>query len=180
MKKEILLPSLLFITCYMFGAYASSRVSVLGGDVKFNGQVVDGACSVRTDSRDQIVKMGQVRTNQFKEPGDWGDPVAFRIWLEGCNTSVSQTVGVMFTGETDSHDPLIFKAGVGASASKGIGIGIFDETGSLVIPSTIPTYYTDLNEGTNIIDFIAKYRSSEMYIQGGDASAQVWFSLVYP
>ncbi|MDA3131344.1 fimbrial protein [Atlantibacter subterranea] len=149
------------------------------GDVRFYGQVVNAACSVALESRNQVVEMGQVRSNRFRSIGEWQDPHPFRIKLEDCSTNVSQSVGVMFSGETDGKDPLVFQAGFGAGAAEGVGIGISDATGQLLAPNLAPTRYTALQEGETVLSYIARYRATRRDVKAGDASAQVWFSLFY-
>ncbi|WP_368749894.1 fimbrial protein [Klebsiella aerogenes] len=154
-------------------------VTIYGGDVHFYGQVVSAACAVSADSVDQTVQMGQVRSNDFKDLGDWEDPVHFQIKLEDCDTNVSQTAGVLFTGQSDGKDPQVFKAGYGAGAAQGVGIGIFDESGNLLVPDTAPPWYAPLQDGENILHFMARYRSTSRRVQAGDAGTQVWFNVVY-
>lgn len=157
----------------------SSLVTVHGGDVSFNGGVVSAACSVRSDSQNQVVQMGQVRSNQFSELGAWADPTPFRIYLEDCDTNISQTAGVLFTGISDGKDPTVFKTGFGANASHGIGLGIFDAKGILVVPNSKPLWSIPLNDGETIINYTAKYRATDRKVTSGDASTQVWFSILY-
>lgn len=154
-------------------------VNIYGGDVHFYGQVVNAACSVSADSREQTVQMGQVRSNEFKFLGDWEDPVPFQIKLEDCDATVSQSVGVLFTGESDGKDPQVFKAGEGAGAAQGVGIGIFDAEGYLLIPDTTPVWYAPLQDGETVLSYIARYRATSTTVKPGDAGTEVWFNVVY-
>lgn len=149
------------------------------GQVTFMGQVVNAACTVNTDSQDLVVHIGQVRSSQFISTGDWAMPTPFQIKLEECDASVSQRAGVLFYGETALKDPQIFHAGKGAGAAKGIGIGIFDATGHLLIPGTTPLWKAPLRGGENVLRFIAKYRSTAPHVQAGNADAQIWFNVIY-
>ncbi|WP_024554142.1 fimbrial protein [Franconibacter helveticus 513] len=149
------------------------------GDVRFFGEVVNAACAVAVDSQDQTVLMGQVRSNSFTDLGEWTDPHPFRIKLEDCSTNVSQNVGVMFSGETDGKDLLVFRTGNGAGAAEGIGIGITDATGQLIIPNTAPARYAPIQEGETVLHYTARYRSTSRTVKAGNASAQVWFNLFY-
>lgn len=155
-------------------------VNIHGGDVHFYGRVVSAACSVNADSRDQSVQMGQVRSNQFRALGDWEDPQPFHITLEDCSTAISQTVGVLFSGESDGKDPQVFRAGYGAGAAHGVGIGIFDAAGNLLAPDTAPPWFAPLQEGDTVLNFTARYRATDRIVQAGQASSQVWFNVIYP
>jgi len=154
-------------------------VTIHGGDVHFAGQVVDAACSVSADSRDQTVEMGQIRNTEFTSLGDWEDPVPFQIKLEDCATTVSHSVGVLFTGVSDDKDPQVFNVGWGAGAARGVGIGIFDAAGNLLTPDTAPVWYAPLQDGENILSYTARYRATDRVVHAGSADTQVWFNVVY-
>lgn len=154
-------------------------VTTYGGDVHFAGQVVDAACSVSADSRDMTVQMGQIRNTDFVSLGDWEGPVAFQIKLENCSTAVSKTVGVIFTGIADGKDPQVFKAGWGASAAQGVGIGIFDAADNLLTPDTAPVWYAPLQDGEDVLSYTARYRATDRVVHAGSADTQVWFNVVY-
>ncbi|ENZ7484588.1 fimbrial protein [Klebsiella aerogenes] len=157
-----------------------THVIIAGGIVHLRGQVTAGACAVSPESQNEIVVMGQVRSNQFSGVGTWADPVAFNLQLVDCSTAVSQQVGMVFSGVTDGKDPYVFSAGYGSEAAQGVGIGIFDSGGTLIIPNTQPRYFTTLTKGTVTVPLTAKYRATSLMVAPGDASAVVDFSLYYP
>ncbi len=164
---------------YGGGAVAHS-VTLHGGLVHMTGSVAGGACTVSSDSEDKKVIMGQVRSNQFKELGSWADPTPFTLVLVDCDTALSQQVGIIFTGVTDGKDPLVFHAGEGSTAAKGVGIGLFDSQDSVIVPNTEARHLTLLHNGVVSIPLKAKYRATERKVSAGDASAVVYFSLYYP
>ncbi|MDX6020478.1 fimbrial protein [Scandinavium sp. V105_16] len=170
-----------FLLPLLCGGGAIAHTVILpGGTVHMTGSVIGGACAVSTESEDKKVLMGQVRNNQFKELGSWADPVAFSLELVNCDTKISQQVGMIFTGVLDGKDPLVFHAGEGPEAAKGVGIGIFDSSGSLIVPETKAQHLTLLQNGTVTVPLMAKYRATDRIVEGGDASAVVYFSLYYP
>ncbi|MDY1038707.1 fimbrial protein [Lelliottia sp. CFBP8978] len=171
----------LFVSAFFISPVQAKKpfVNVYGGDVHFYGQVVHAACSVSADSRNQIVQMGQVRSNEFQNSGEWEDPVSFQIKLEDCSAMVSQSAGVIFTGQSDGKDPQVFRAGDGAGAAQGIGIGIFDAAGHLLVPDSQPLWFAPLQDGESVLSYIAKYRATSTVVKAGDAGAQVWFNVVY-
>ncbi|QFH71693.1 fimbrial protein [Enterobacter sp. E76] len=179
-RRHDYIPLIFFI--FIVSGTAQAKTDFGGfedGDVRFYGQVVNAACSVAVDSRDQIVDMGQVRSNRFRTLGEWQDPHPFHIRLEDCSTNVSQSVGVMFSGEADGKDPLVFQTGYGAGAATGVGIGISDATGQLLMPNIAPIRFSPIQEGETVLHYIARYRATSRTVSAGDASAQVWFSLFY-
>ncbi|MGG8041408.1 fimbrial protein [Klebsiella aerogenes] len=161
------------------GAIAHT-VTLPGGIVHMTGSVTGGACTVSTDSEDKKVFMGQVRSNLFEDVGSWADPVYFTLDLVNCDTAISQHVGMLFTGVTDGKDPLVFHAGEGSGAAKGVGIGLFDSSGDLIIPNSKARHLTLLHNGTVSVPLTAKYRATDRIVSGGDASAEIYFSLYYP
>ncbi|MCU6306347.1 fimbrial protein [Enterobacter quasiroggenkampii] len=170
-----LLFSFIFAPCM---SYATSA-TINGGEVKFRGQVVAAPCSVKADDINKTVEMGQVRTNNFPTKGTWYDPVAFQIHLEDCDTTVLTTVAVRFDGISDTNDPQVFQTGNGAGAAQGLGLGIFDYTGTLLVPNTRPKNFFPLSDGENVLHFTAKYRSTLSQVHSGDASGTVWFMMIY-
>ena len=155
---------------FLFPALAQAGnhhvVTVKGGDVEFQGAVVNAACAVDAGSEDLTVEMGQVRSNEFHGLGSWTDPQAFTITLKDCDTTVSQQVSVAFRGLTDGKDP-------------GVGLGIFDNQGNQIIPNTQPMNFTAIQDNTTVLNFVAKYRATSRTVVAGDANAQTWFTLTY-
>ncbi len=49
----------------LFAATGSYAAVVDGGTIHFEGELVNAACSVNTDSADQVVTLGQYRTDIF-------------------------------------------------------------------------------------------------------------------
>lgn len=157
-----------------------THVVIPGGIIHLRGEVAAGACVVSPDSQDKIVVMGKVRSNQFDGVGSWADPVPFTLTLVDCNTALSQQVGMVFSGVTDGKDPLVFSVGRGPGVAEGVGIGLFDAEGQLIVPNTEPRSYTLLNAGTVEVPFTAKYRATSRDVIPGEASTVVYFSLFYP
>lgn len=161
------------------GTFAENRTQY-GGVVHLRGAVTDGTCAVSTESENKQVYMGQVQSSRFEELGSWADPVAFSLVLVDCTISSEKQVGIMFNGVSDGKDPLVFRAGEGANAAQGVGIGIFSASGELIIPNTRPQQLTSLNGETVTLPFTARYRATSRQVIAGDASSNVFFTLYYP
>ncbi|WP_234262404.1 fimbrial protein [Klebsiella aerogenes] len=156
------------------------HVVVPGGIIHLRGEVAAGACIVSPESQDKVVVMGAVRSNQFSGVGSWADPVPFALQLIDCNTALSHQVGMVFSGVTDGKDPLVFSVGRGPGVAEGIGLGLFDADGELIVPNTQPRSFTLLNQGTVVVPLTAKYRATSQTVTPGEASTVVYFSLYYP
>lgn len=154
-------------------------VTVKGGNVEFQGEVVNAACVVDTGSQNLTVEMGQVRSNEFHGLGSWTDPQAFTITLKDCDITTGQQVSVAFRGLTDGKDPGVLAVTDGAQSAQGVGLGIFDNQGNQIIPNTQPMNFTALQDNTTVLNFVAKYRATSRTVVAGDANAQTWFTLTY-
>lgn len=169
----IIIPPLLCVS-----ASASGANQQTGGDMHFYGSVVNAPCAVEPQSQHQNIKMDQVRTATFPSRGIWTAPETFWIKLD-CSNALFQFATVAFTGSADARDPQVFKAGFGADSAKGMGIGIFDSKGNLIVPNSAPLSQYPVLDGKSVLYFTAKYRSVSEKVVAGDASAAVNFSVIY-
>lgn len=171
-----------------FNSYADDPVppattNVAGGVIHFKGSLVDAACSVSTDSADQIVELGQHPLHDFKAVGDKSELHAFTIKLEDCDSSIATSAAVAFAGSVDStnKDLLAIDASQsnGAGAS-GVGIQILDEASKAVKPdgSQFSTPHT-LMDGENVLNFKAQYVSTVAAPTAGQANADATFIMQY-
>ncbi|MGL4726511.1 MAG: fimbrial protein [Scandinavium sp.] len=167
------------LSAYSPAGLANKEVWIAGGRLNFHGGVADAACAVDAASANQTVQMGQVRKEAFHSIGDWQTPTDFQIKLEDCSTSVSKNAAVMFTGLTDGKDPQVFQVSATTNAAQGIGIGIFDSTGSLVVPNSTPLRSTRLLDGETVLHYSAKYRSTDLVVKPGIVQTEVWFNILY-
>ncbi|MBW4217873.1 fimbrial protein [Enterobacter cloacae subsp. cloacae] len=164
---------------FSFFASASSSHHLTGGDIHFYGSVVNAPCAIEAQSLHQSVMMDQVRAADFPSRGSWAAPKTFWIKLDNCSNTLFQFASVAFTGSIDANDPQVYKAGFGADSAKGMGIGIFDDKGNLIIPDSVPFSLYPVLDRKSVLYFTAKYRSVSENVVAGDASAAVNFSVIY-
>lgn len=140
---------------------APNPVTVNGGTVHFTGELVNAACAVSTDSANQTVDLGQYRTSKLAAAGDKTTPVPFQIKLVDCDPTVQSTAAIAFYGQTTGNNSnlLAVSAGGGnATAAENVGIEVSDDTSKVLgfggedFSST-----KKLNEGTNVLNFSARY-----------------------
>ncbi|AYN30474.1 MULTISPECIES: type 1 fimbrial major subunit FimA [Buttiauxella] len=164
------------------GAAQADAVTVNGGTVHFQGELVNAACSVSTKSADQIVKLGQYRTAAFTKVGDTSAQIPFTIVLNDCDTSVSTLASVAFSGQTDGTDPtlLAINSGDNSTTAGGVGIEILDNKSQVLTPdgSTFSTAKT-LVDGTNTLPFTARYKATAATATAGQANADATFVMKY-
>ena len=102
MKRKLMTSSVIASLMLVAGAaVAADPVSVSGGTVHFEGELVNAACAVSTQSSDQVVTLGQYRTASFAAVGDTTAQIPFSIVLNDCDPKVAATAAVAFSGQSD-------------------------------------------------------------------------------
>lgn len=161
---------------------AADPVVVNGGNIHFKGDLVNAACAVSTESADKIVRLGQYRTATFTKAGDTSAKVPFTIVLNDCDTSVSSTASVAFTGQTDATDPslLAIASDGNTTTASGVGIEILDNASKVLTPngSSFSTAQA-LVDGTNTLNFAARYKATAASATAGQANADATFVMKY-
>ncbi|MBW5407187.1 type 1 fimbrial major subunit FimA [Morganella morganii] len=170
------------VSALLFSAAASADpVIVNGGTVHFTGELVNAACAVSTESSNQTVELGQYRTAKLAAAGDMSTQVPFKIKLVDCDPAVATTAAVAFSGQSMTGDAtlLAVNSGTNAPAAQNVGIQISDITSKVLSPggadfSTAKT----LIEGTNVLDFTARYVAKGATTPG-QANADATFVVKY-
>lgn len=62
----------------------SVTTTVNGGVIHFKGEVVNAACAIDSESMNQTVELGQVRSSRLAKAGDLSSAVGFNIKLNTC------------------------------------------------------------------------------------------------
>ncbi|MCT9708912.1 type 1 fimbrial major subunit FimA [Escherichia coli] len=137
----------------------SVTTTVNGGVIHFKGEVVNAACAIDSESMNQTVELGQVRSSRLAKAGDLSSAVGFNIKLNDCDTNVSSNAAVAFLGTTvTSNDDTLALQSSAAGSAQNVGIQILDRTGEvLVLDGATFSAKTDLIDGTNILPFQARY-----------------------
>lgn len=109
----------------------SVTTTVNGGVIHFKGEVVNAACAIDSESMNQTVELGQVRSSRLAKAGDLSSAVGFNIKLNDCDTNVSSNAAVAFLGTTvTSNDDTLALQSSAAGSAQNVGIQILDRTGS--------------------------------------------------
>lgn len=80
----------------------SVTTTVNGGVIHFKGEVVNAACAIDSESMNQTVELGQVRSSRLAKAGDLSSAVGFNIKLNDCDTNVSSNAAVAFLASLSS------------------------------------------------------------------------------
>jgi major type 1 subunit fimbrin (pilin) len=164
LNKQRFIKSVLGLALLSAGTVASAAI-VTGGTVHFTGQIVNAACAVSADSVDQTVKMGQFRTANFTSVG-------------------TRSNAVPFYGSLDANDPTVLVvsniAGGAAGTASGVGIEIADHTGKVLKPDgSVFSTAQKLVDGSNVLSFTARYKSTKASVTPGEADADATFKMQY-
>jgi len=183
MKRKLMTSSVFASMMLMAGAaVAADPVSVSGGTVHFEGELVNAACAVSTQSADQVVTLGQYRTASFTAVGDTTAQIPFSIVLNDCDPKVAATAAVAFSGQTDltNNSLLALSSSDNSTTAGGVGIEILDNTSPALKPdgATFSTAQA-LVEGTNTLRFSARYKATATSATPGQANADATFIMKY-
>ncbi|KNC88192.1 fimbrial protein [Trabulsiella odontotermitis] len=149
------------------------------GTIQFNGSIVDSPCVISSESKNQEVDMGAVKSSTFAATGDKSTAAPFQIKLEECDLTAGKTkVNVVFNGIGDDDDTSLLSVDNGAGSATGVGIGIFDAKGQ-AISLNEGASLEDLTEGNTTLNYDARYVSTKDAVTIGSANGQVDFSLTY-
>ena len=183
MKRKLIASSVIASLMLVAGAaVAADPVSVSGGTVHFEGELVNAACAVSTQSSDQVVTLGQYRTASFAAAGDTTAQIPFTIVLNDCDPKVAATAAVAFSGQTDltNNNLLAVSSSDNSTTAGGVGIEILDNTSTALKPdgATFSTAQA-LVEGTNTLRFSARYKATADSTTPGQANADATFIMKY-
>lgn len=182
MNMKLMSASVAASLMLLAGAAQADVVSVSGGTVHFEGELVNAACSVSTKSANQTVQLGQYRTATFTKVGDTSALMPFSIVLNDCDPSVAVTAAVSFSGQADAvnNSLLAIASADNGSTAQGVGIEILDKTSNPLKPDGVVTSAAQtLIEGTNTLNFSARYKATAATTSPGQANADATFIMKY-
>ncbi|EMG8933225.1 type 1 fimbrial major subunit FimA [Escherichia coli] len=172
--------SVLAMSSAAVSAAEGDESAVNGGVIHFKGEVVNAACAIDSESMNQTVELGQVRSSRLAKAGDLSSAVGFNIKLNDCDTNVSSNAAVAFLGTTvTSNDDTLALQSSAAGSAQNVGIQILDRTGEvLILDGATFSAKTDLIDGTNILPFQARYIALGQSV-AGTANADATFKVQY-
>jgi len=148
------------------GFISAAQANQGSGTVNFTGAIIDAPCSIKPESLDQTVELGQIANAALSAGSNTGAsvPRAFDIKLENCAFTGDKTVEVTFKGPHSQFDTdSLALLGNTSSAS----IVLTDFSNNKVVLDT-PTAVQKLTTGNNTLRFYAYVQASS-----GPASAIV-------
>ncbi|MHA8114854.1 type 1 fimbrial major subunit FimA [Kosakonia cowanii] len=168
----------------MFSGLAPARgpVVIPGGNIHFEGELVQIACAISVQSNSQTVAMGQYHTTLFSNVGDTTPLVPFTLTVNDCDRSVATQASVAFAGRVDNVDPtlLALTAGDSGTSAKGVAIEILDSNSQTLKPDGATFSATqNLASGSNTLQFAARYKATAAEVTPGSANADTMFIMKY-
>ncbi|HBR6963865.1 fimbrial protein [Klebsiella aerogenes] len=176
-KKRIIYALITSSTLYLAvnSAYA---LPVTDGTINFTGKVVDASCTVAAGSVSQTIPLDPVSTTLLKTAGDTANPTNVPIVLEECNTNTSNTVQVVFSGNSIPGDSTVLSLVDGGNSATQVGIKLYDSENN-EIKLDEPTAPISLTTGQTTLNFMAKYYALGQ-AGAGDVNATATFTMIYP
>ncbi|EOV5094277.1 fimbrial protein [Serratia marcescens] len=156
---------------------AQASQSVQGwGRVNMQGSIIDTACAIAVESREQTVDMGITPLADIARDGQ-GNSRAFSIELVNCVLARPgrddwKQFQVTFDGDAEGA---LF--GVRGEAS-GVALQITDEHGNVAIPGQ-PLPLTDIVPGDRQLNYALKLMANRHALKSGDYFSAIRFKLDY-
>lgn len=160
--------------CVIGGVLISSSVFASDGTINFTGTVTETACTVSSST--VAVAFGTIASSSFSAAGDVAAPTQFAISLTDCPASVTSAT-VKFDGTADTTNSNLLALGSSSTAA-GLGVAIYDNTGTIVPAATSSSAYT-LATGSNSLDFVARLMSTSATITAGTVATSTDFTIAY-
>lgn len=183
MKKSLLAVAVVLSAGMSLNAFAIEAPTVVtGGTVYFNGEVVNAACAVSSDSMDQTVYLDQVRTAAFNSTADApaNQPETFEIKLVDCDPTVQATAAVSFSGTTVSGKTSVLANTAGAGGAQGVGLVLMGPDGAVLpINTGVPSSTVSVMDGTTVIPLSVDYISTSTMVTPGPVSSVANFNVHY-
>lgn len=149
------------------------------GTINFTGTITDVACTVDTNSASQTVNLGTVSSKAFTSSGSSAAPTRFGITLTNCPEAAANA-SVKFSGPANSANTSIIALTSGSDVATGVGVGIYEEDASTLIPLGTTSASKALSSTENTtLNFIAKYVATAASVGTGVANATSDFTIVY-
>jgi type 1 fimbria pilin len=173
-RKTLIVFSCLFIPV-LFSAYAAGGLAGWGR-VNMQGSIIDTACAIAVDSREQSIDMGVIPVADIIRDGQ-GRSKPFSIALVDCvldrpGKADWKHFQVTFDGDTEGD---LFGVRGGAS---GVGLQISDGSGNIASPGKVLPF-VDIIPGSMQLNYSLKLVANNHALKLGDYFSSIRFKLDY-
>jgi len=163
----------------MSGAFLSPYSFSENTTLNVTGNIVASSCVI--DDEVQKVKIGSFTAKNFPTVGSTSAFKAMNINLSKCYAKL-KNVQVKFSGTIDNDNPTLLAItdnGGGATLATGVGVELLDNSMNILpFNATKPLNY-ELDGASNTLSFLLRYKSTKVPVTPGEASAIMYFDLIY-
>ncbi|WP_320727296.1 fimbrial protein [Enterobacter sp. 118C5] len=173
-RTYILPPAVGLLTMAAGQLPAGATDSVL----KVTGKVVASGCEVEFNKK---VTIGTFSGKDFPVVGSTSAFKAMNIDLTDCYSKLA-SVSVSFSGVPDKDNPTLLgltDSGTGGTVASGVGVELLDNGGKTIPFDKPKPQVFALDEGSNTLSFLLRYKSTKVPVTPGDAAAVLYFDLTY-
>lgn len=155
----------------------------LSTNLQIFGTIIGESCEVDVNSKEQTVYLGAFDLSEFPTTGTTTSPTPFTIDLNNCSRAINGTK-VWFSGTPDINNPdLLMLRDTGRGTERematGVGVEILDTDNQPVSINNKESSVYPLVQGTNILTFYLRYKSTLPEVTPGNATAIMYFDLLY-
>ena len=170
------------IAALMLMAFMQSPMTKAADNLSFKGNLIAEPCTLRPGDDALSLDMQDVSSQELyantRTPGR-----LFQIHLEGCDSSITDSVTTTFTGTPNAALPGLLALD-GGSVARGIALGL-ETPANVPLPINVTSDKQALNDGDNVIEFKAYVRAEpqaivDKSIKAGVFTATSTFTLDYP
>jgi len=152
-------------------------------NVQFIGTIVGESCNVDTNSAKQTIDLGEFTTEEFPRVGATTPEKQFAITLKNCTRAIGGTT-VWFTGDADANDPTLLALsdtgkGTQHMMATGLAVELLDSARASVPINNTESPLYPLLPGDNTLTFFLRYKSTLPTVTTGNATAVMYFDLLY-
>ncbi|WP_454674608.1 fimbrial protein [Achromobacter pestifer] len=153
--------------------------NVLNGRVTMSGSITTSACSMRVDSEDQTIDMGQLSLAQFVN-GEASIQKPFRIHFFDCGISGAAGSGpnaahpftLIFEGDEESH---LFQA---KGSAQGVAMRLQDSNGNTILPGKSQREYLPPS-GDMTLSYLLSLQGTGQALKAGNYQITVRLRMHY-
>ncbi|WP_411749732.1 fimbrial protein [Serratia marcescens] len=167
-----LIPALLFYSLFYSPAYANYDKQTTQGEgrVHVNGSIIDSACSIDVDSREQSIDMGTIPLSVIRQSGQGLDK---NVTINLINCMVKEHKHFQITFDGDAEGDLF---GVRGDVS-GVGLQISDSAG-VISPGKAMSLHGDFY-GNSTLNYTLRLMANSHALKAGSYSSSIRFRLDY-
>lgn len=180
MKKRYFL---LFLLANLALPLQTARADNDSFNVQFIGTIVGESCNVDTGSVEQTVELGDFTADDFPSVGTTTPDTKFDITLKGCTRAITGTK-VWFTGNVDANNQTLLALsdngkGTPGRMATGLGVELLDSNRTPIPINNTESSLYPLLPGDNTLTFYLHYKSTLPVVTSGNATAVMYFDLLY-